>query len=678
VLPPKPIIFHGREHIVDDVVDHLTRPGTARIAILGAGGMGKTTIVLEVLYDRRVVEMFGEHRMFQSCEALVDADSLIGKLAEKCGVEPTTPQLRAAVMARLSKGGRRILVIDNLETIWLVGGAPVTAVDELLRSLAQIPTISLLITCRGRILPQAVSWSNSSTAALEPFSEAAALETFKDRLGRAISANDEFIARELVQAVDMMPLAVTLLGQLAQRGKSVSELREAWDNEHCDLLQTHASGRGNNVDVSIELSLKIVREADPLQESLRLLSVCANLPDGLRPEVFEMLRPLFKNIRRARDTLCNYALASIGTDRVLKMLSPIRHLVLERYPAQAHHHQALCSIYFDIAAGLPTMDETYKERAAAAAPEMGNLSSLLLSLVAEPSEHIVTAVIKFTHFRVWQHPTIVLVSALLPHLEQHPLWKAKCLKAIGHSQQGLDKYRSSISSYTTAANLFLEVGDRISAAICKQYAGDLHSSLYEYSDAEVLLEEAHAVFIEFGKGLREAKSRQSLGEMMRMKGDYSPAVEHLKAAQKIFHSRKSSSDAAQCTEGLGIPYLDQDNLDAATAELEASRSVFRALGNQIHLAQSTRFLGSVRCRQRDFTQAEKLLHEAEDINTTLDDRHALANCAWEFGDLRRDQGRCEEAAVYYESAQHKFEAIGLAKEAADCKEEAELMRSEKD
>jgi len=675
VLPPKPIVFYGREEIVEDVVDHLTRPGTARIAILGAGGMGKTTIALEVLYDPRIVERFDDHRIFQSCEALVDADSLIGKLAEQCGVEPTAPQLHAAVVARLSRARRTLLVIDNLETIWLVGGAPVISIDELLGSLAQIPTISLMINCRGRIMPQSVSWSNSSTAALEPFSEAAALGTFKDRLGRPISADDEIIAKELVRAVDMMPLAVTLLGQLAQRGKSVSELRDAWNDEHCELLQTHASGRSNNVDVSIELSLKIVREADQSQESLQLLSVCAILPDGLRPEVFEKLKPLFKNIRRARDALCDYALASLGTDRELKILSPIRHLVLERYPAQADHHRALCSIYLDLAAGLPDMDESYKQREAAVAPEMGNLSLLLLSLVAEPSEQVVTAVIDFTNFRYWQQPTITLTLALLPYIEQNPLWKAKCLHAVGRSQQKLGKYRSAIISHSTAAQLFLDAGDHLSAATCKVSAGDIHSSLREYSNAEVLLEEARVVYIKLGRHMQEARCRLLLGRMMRIKGEYAPAIEHLKAAQQTLRSSKQLFTAARCSESLGILYLLQGDFDAAATELEASRSAFLGRGNQFYLAQSTRFLGNVRREQRDFTRAEELLREAEDISTAINHQHALANCALAFGNLRRDQGRREEAEVHYESAQHGFEVLGFAKMAADCKKRAELLRS---
>jgi len=186
------------------------------------------------------------------------------------------------------------------------------------------------------------------------------------------------------------------------------------------------------------------------------------------------------------------------------------------------------------------------------------------------------------------------------------------------------------------------------------------------------------VYVELGQHLEEARCRQSLGELMRIKGDYAPAVEHLKAAQQTHSSSNQSFDTAQCSESLGILYLDQGNFDAATTELEASRSSFLALGDQFHLAQSTRFLGTVRCRQRDFTRAEELLREAEDISTAIADHFALANCSWAFGDLRRDQGRLEEAFTYYESAQHGFEVMGLVEEATQCKEGAGLMRSKKD
>jgi hypothetical protein len=46
MLPSEPKIFHGRDSELSDIL-HLFSQGTPRIAILGAGGMGKTNLVLE-------------------------------------------------------------------------------------------------------------------------------------------------------------------------------------------------------------------------------------------------------------------------------------------------------------------------------------------------------------------------------------------------------------------------------------------------------------------------------------------------------------------------------------------------------------------------------------------------------------------------------------------------------
>jgi len=675
LLPPKPISVHGRDELITDIVGLLTSSGTAHIAIIGAGGIGKTTVALEALHHPRVADLSGTHRIFQSCEALVDADSLVGKLAEQCGVPPSTEGLQAAVVTQLAKQPRTIIVVDNLETIWLVGGSPAAAVDELLGTLAQIPSVRLVITCRGILLPQNVLWTNAGRATLEPFSLEAGLETFQDRAGRRLSQKEEGVARELLYAVDLMPLAVTLLGQLAQRGTPVSELLENWNIEHSALLQTHETGRSNNVEASIELSIKFVRAAYKSQEPLHLLSLCARLPDGLRPDVFEKLRPLFENIRLARDTLTAYSLINLGPDRVLKMLSPIRHLVLHRYSPPQTHISSLCSIYFDIADRLPIeVDETYKDKAAAAAPEMGNLSSLLLSLVAEPSHQVVSAIIRVTKFRLWLQPTTTLALALLSHIEQ-PQWKADCLKVVGHAQYGLNEFRSAINSFSTAAQLFLQVGDMSSMAFCQQHAGNTHIFLSEYSDAELLLERARALHVELGNMAEEANCRRCLGGMMRRKGNYAAAVDHLKAAQQTLRSVGELYAAAQASETLGITYREQNDLDSAAIELESSRLAFVTLGQQFHVAQSTRALGSVWLRKGDLTRAEELLREAENISTILADQQALAACAWEFGRLRRDQGRREEAILYFERAQRNCEAMGLEKEAAGCREEARLLRS---
>ena len=316
-IPAKPIIFHGRDQTVDDMISLLQQSTTARLAVIGAGGMGKTAVAVAVLHDRRLDDEFGSRRWFLSCEALVDADSVVIALAKLFGLKATNDLLNA-VITHLTSNPRTILVLDNIETVWLAGGFPDERTEQLLGRLAQIQSLWLIITCRGNVLPQSVNWSNRDGAALGPFSLEAAVKTFEDNAGHHLAETDKVVATRLLSEVDRMPLAVSLLGQLVRRGNRVPELIERWERDHSTLLRTYSTGRFNSVTVSVELSISMMSAADDSRESLHLLSVCSLLPDGLSPMVFEKLRSQFVSIDIARDNLTAYALAGLTLDRVIK------------------------------------------------------------------------------------------------------------------------------------------------------------------------------------------------------------------------------------------------------------------------------------------------------------------------------------------------------------------------
>jgi len=674
-LPPKPTVFHGRDEYVNDAVWLLVAHTTARLAVLGSGGMGKTTVALAILYNPQIAEYFGIGRLFLSCEALVDADSIVVSLAKLLSL-PASTDLLTTVVAHLAAISHVLLVLDNLETVWLVDGAPVHAVEELLGRLAQIPSLSLIITCRGISLPQFVRWSNTDTTALEPFSLDAALETFQDRAGRRLNEEDLGIAKQLLDAIDRMPLAVSLLGQLAQRGNSVSELLARWNREHSALLQTHDAGRINNVEISIEVSILMLCAADKSEESLQLLALCSMLPDGLRPDVFEKLRPHFKRIDRARDNLTAYALASLGADRVLKTLSPIRHLVLERHPASPSHRDALHSVYFDIAEQLPLdVNERYKGLAVVAAPELNNLSSLLLALVSQPSHQIVDVVLRFTHFAYLQQPNLTVVSALLLHLDPHPGWNARCLLEVSYTQIHIGEYRAAIDSLNTAKRLFLEVGDRSGAAQCAMDVAEPHRLLDEYDRAEMELKEAQKTCAELGDERMEADCRLRLGILMRQKHDYPAAIEHLSAARQTFSSFGKQYAAFQCSEYLGMVYLDQGNLESAGVELEVARAAFINFGDAHQTPQCSLVLGMVRRKQGNLALAEQLLKEAAVQYNKSGEQLGLASCEKEFGYLRYDQGRLDEAITHFDSAWRLYKSLHIQEQADGCRECVEWLKS---
>jgi len=660
---------------VDDAVRLLTASSHARLAVLGPGGMGKTTIALAVSYDAHIVERFHDRRFFLSCEALVDANSVVISLAKLVGLH-VSGDLLTAVIRRLTAMPRALLVLDNLETVWLVDGGPAAPIEELLGRLAQIASLSLIITCRGIVLPQLVEWSNPDTAALEPYSLEAALETFQDRAGFRLTGSDDDIARELLTAVDNMPLAVTLLGQLARRGTPVSELLDRWNSEHSALLSTHNIGRINNTEVSVKLSITMVSAADSSGESLQLLSVCCMLPDGLRPDVLKKMSVHFKNIYRARDTLSAYALVSVGTDRVLKTLSPVRHVVLENHPVHSSHREALYAIYFGVAYSLPTrVDQTFQELLAVAAPEMGNLSSLLLTMVNQPSQEIVSAIVSLTLSASLHRPTVTVASALLPHLELHPKWKADCLRVIGQGNGQFGNYASAVEAANTAAQLYLELGDRAMAARCRSIGGDAYRLLGKYNQAELLLEEARAIYAELGDDIPEAQVRSKLAVVMRMKGNFSGAVEHLTAARLSLDSLGDIFLAANCASTLGIVYLDQGNIAAGIVELEASRDIFIRLGHQNQIAQATVFLGDAHLRQGDLELAEKYLAEAQVISQTNSNIMGLAICAENFGRLRHQQQRREEALVHFKSSRYLYETLQMQNELRRCQRWIEILES---
>ena len=661
-LPPKPDVFHGRDEFVSAAVDLLINAGTARLAVLGAGGMGKTSVALAIAHVDPVADYFGNGRLFLSCEALSDADSLVIALAKVLALE-SSKYLLSTVISHLKARSRTLLILDNFETVRLaedVTKAP--AIELLLATLAKIPSLSLIITCRGNVLPPRVRWSNSGYAALTPFSLAAVMQTFEDTADHELSGEDKRIAEELLREVDMMPLAVSLLGQLAQRGVTVSELLDRWNSNRNAVLSTRSSGRHYSIDASLRLTIDSMSTATSSPEPLQLLAMCSMLPDGLCPSVFDSLRGHFDEIDSARQVLRDYALVSVGVDSELKTLSPIRHFTLLHHPPTAKHHVAICSLYFALACylGRQEVDKGFKERAAIGTLEMGNLASLLLTLVYQPSLEIVQAVVDFTHFVYWIHPTVTVASALVLHLEQHPGWKAICLLAIGQSQMALGAHQTAVQSFAVAMGTFLELGERSLAAMCMRDSSSAHLLLGDVAQAECLLGDANCTF--------------RLAELVEQKGDISAAVDYLKSARQAFSSLGDTYNTAKCSERLGSLYSKLGDFESAAVELEAARSVFTTLAVQFHLAQITLFLGLLRHRQGLLSQADQLLGDVETYYKN-GDRSNFVNYIRVVAELRVDQGRPEDAITWYETALPLFEELGWKRDVEGCRDQLQCLKA---
>jgi predicted ATPase len=115
MLPSRPKIFHGRELELQEIVTNLMQV-SARIAILGPGGMGKTSLARAALHHPEVAAKYA-HRIFVAADSVTDEVGLVTLIASHIGLQPT-PFLTNQVFQYFSKCPSVLLVLDNLETAW--------------------------------------------------------------------------------------------------------------------------------------------------------------------------------------------------------------------------------------------------------------------------------------------------------------------------------------------------------------------------------------------------------------------------------------------------------------------------------------------------------------------------------------------------------------------------------
>ncbi|KAJ7792956.1 hypothetical protein B0H14DRAFT_3498655 [Mycena olivaceomarginata] len=273
VLPRVPRNFFGREEPLSAVITAITASTPGRVAILGAAGIGKTSVASMVLFDPRVVEYFGDHRYFVSCDAAGGKDALLTAIAGSLGLQGD--KLQKKIFEAL--GGS--------ETPWDTGASSKKDVETFLASLCALDTLSVVITMRGSERPAGVQWSRPFLPQLGPLDVA--------------SARGAFLALS-------------------------------------DCLEDDPWIDPSSLDTSIGISLNS-RRMKAVPEALTLLSLISLLPDGVDNSELAAIFPSIDKSRRALSILWRTSLAYNDGHNRTRVLAPIRaHMILYHQSDSAH------------------------------------------------------------------------------------------------------------------------------------------------------------------------------------------------------------------------------------------------------------------------------------------------------------------------------------------------------
>jgi tetratricopeptide (TPR) repeat protein len=645
-IPGRPRCF-GRDDQIDELVTGLLSKPLLPVLILGPPGVGKTNLALTALHHPRVIEVFGPRRFFASCDGVTSHEGVIAACAKAVGLE-LAPSLADRLFRHL-EAAPPLLVLDNAETPWETDPP---GVDDLFVQLASLDGLALVVSLRGEQRPAGPTWREPLR--LRPLDLAAARSAFLSIAGER-HRSDPLLDR-LIEAVDRLPLALTLLGFEAEAAHDLADVWQLWQTERISLLRLRGgTTRLTSVEVSVALSLKSPRLTS---SSRRLASLLALLPEGLAAADLRDLLPA-DGPQGASD------LRKIGLilpeDSRLRLLAPVREAVARLQPPAAEDREALVRHYFSLAQLAKSVGHEGGAKAARRlTPELLNFEAVLSVALQDPRpEAAIEAAISLTDFlRFSGLPSPVLALALDAALEMGSLLlQARCIDSIGLIALHRSDYPTARARFEEALAIFRRVEDPLGEANCILSLGDIAHRCSDHGTARTLYEEALPIFHRVGYPLGAANCIQSLGDIDLQRSDHEAASARYEQALAIFRPLGYVRGEANCILGLSEIALQRSDYETARTRYEEGLAIYRRIGSLRGEAHCILGLGEVALQGSEYETARACYEEALPLYRRIGSLLGEANCLRGFGDIAAVLGDEASAQELFEEALRLYEKI---------------------
>ena len=557
-LPPAQRPCFGRDEFIERVV------GLAEtlepIALIGAGGTGKTYIALAVLRHKRINERFGENRRFIRCDQFpVSRAHFLARLSEVIGAGVKNPTSLTSLRPFLSS--KKILIIlDNAESILDPQGTNAKEIYSVVDELCRFKTICLLITSRISTVPQLCKRPEIPTLSME-----AACDIFYDTYGNDGRYN---VINNLLLRLDFHPLSIILLATTASHHAwDHNRLVKEWETQRAQVLQIDYN---ESLAATIELSLgsPTFRSLGP--NARDLLGVVAFFPQGIHEVKIDWLFPTISNIKDVFDKFHDLSLTHRNNGFVT-MLAPVRDYLSPQDPRSS---PLLCTTkdrYFDtlsvnIVPGSPVFEESQwivwedlnvehlLDVFTSIDPDRGDVwkaccnfimhlswhkprqNVLGLKIEALPDDHrykligLVELSRLFARIGNLLEQKALLTYALeLGRQRRNGLWVAGTLVDMATTNLHLRSHKEGIQQLKEALEFYERIGDEGQQVDC--WIGLAHLLLYDGNPDTA--EEAifRAVdLVEDSEFPLICRIYEALGEIYQLKGEKRKAIHHFKTA----------------------------------------------------------------------------------------------------------------------------------------------------
>lgn len=666
-LAPAPVCVGRDAELAALVVAMLAEPPLP-LPVLGGPGIGKSTLCLAVLHAAAVVQRFGAARWLVRCDGATGPGEIVSAISAELGITDIG-SLEFSLLRRLLEqltATPGVLVLDNFETPW---SAEPLAVERLLGKLAAVPGLVLVAAIRGTARPGGVQWRHA--APLAPLKLEDARTVFLGIAGEQFADDGDLDA--LLEAVDRVPLAVTLLAHNAQGESSLAGLARRWEQERITLLE-RAGGRHRELSMAVSVELS-VRNPIMTDDGLRLLSLLGVLPEGINASALTQLLPKVGD--RAAGLLRQLGLAYDDELGRLRCLAPIREHAHAEYVPTDTDRTAAAAYYCALAAqGNRIGAPGGAEAASRIVAEYGNIAVSLRSAAGlKLSGPFVDGTVGFLRLLRFtgspdQHSFSLNIDAV-PDLSSGQ--RARVLHEQAQLALQRVEYGSARELIEQALPLYQQAGDPLGAVNCIFRLGHLALDRGEHDTARVLLERALPIYREVGEILGEANCISSLGKIALDRSEYDSARGLLKQALPIYRQVGDVLGEANCLSYLGKIALDRSEHDSVRELLEQAQLLYRQIGALGGEANCFFLLGMLALQRSEHDSARRLLEQALPMYRQVGDVLGETNCvsglgkvALELGELALRRLEHDVARASFEQALQMYQQVGYGRGAATC------------
>jgi predicted ATPase/DNA-binding SARP family transcriptional activator len=571
-FPAETSSFVGRDLDLSEIAAYFGQPEIRLLTLIGAGGMGKTRLAIQVALEQ--AKHFSDGATFVPLASVGEASSLVPAIVSALGISVSSFETQELQLKNYLSEKHSLLVLDNFEH--LLDGAGIV-----LELLGHCPNLRIIVTTREALNYQSeylidvigLDVPKDASEKIEVFDSVQLLLRSAKRVNPRfmLSPGDKPSVIEICQMLQGSPLAIELASnwlRVLSVSEVANEIRKSLD--FLSLNQPELAKRHRSIRAVFDSSWVLLTEEQKL-----VLSKLSLLRSGF--------------------TLESAARVANATPSLL--LGLVSKSLIGRFETRFVMHETVRQY------AAEHLEPAQKE---AALLELSLLACdwALAVAIFDPARLLSEKIMSFEHefenvtiALEWSLQTNPQLCANIVYLPWY-FWYAAARKPLG--LQWLNTLLELPALQTrdaTRANLL----NTRSIVGMRMVGGD-----QRLNDAQTALEIAHEV----GDSRSEAQALLALGMALGDVGTLPRAIESLKAALALLKTAQDINLEADCRNELAFLHWSNGETELARQTFEDLIARCQVTGNKRSLANANANLAYVYATHGDLETAQHRLEQA--------------------------------------------------------------------